>query len=198
MILMQNFYISWTRDRNVSLALASAKWRNIQKQQLLSSKPNWPWFIIPISFFQLFSLQHHFIILETKLAQHSAVLIACCFKHLRLSPQPRCVIHKNTVPCVNYKIVSYVHSYLTFYPPTFLYWVHPGPWEPINICSAPCWVNKQLVEKTDYLVNGNFILLGIFLPFHCACSLPSSREGTAERQVVLKIQDFQCVAKATL
>lgn len=158
MILMQNFYISWTRDRNASLALASAKWRNIQKQQLLSSKPNWPWFIIPISFFQFFSLQHHFIILETKLAQHCAVLIACCFKHLRLSPQPRCVIHKNTVPCVNYKIVSYVHSYLTFYPPAFLYWVHPwGPGSPLT--SAPPlvgWINNWWKRQIIWLMVTSF------------------------------------------
>lgn len=109
---------------------------------------------------------------------------------------------QNTIPCENYKIKSCVLSYLTFPPQPSPTGFTLGPWEPINICSAPCWVNKQLVGKTDYLVNCSFFLSSaVLLPFHCECSLPSPCWGTAETKVVfnvvylvtLNMQDFRCV-----
>lgn len=73
------------------------------------------------------------------------------------------------------------------------------------MCSAPWWVNKQLVEKTDYLVKGSFSLWQFPASLRgCSLNAPCRDRGTAETKVVfnvvylqsLNVKDFQCVAKA--
>lgn len=121
------------------------------------------------------------ILLETKFTQIRAVLITCCFKHWRLSLQPRCVIHKTLSPVRIAKIKSYVLSYPTFYPLTSPY--SSSPLVPGSLLTSALqhdgrtnnW--KQLVEKTAYLMNHSFVLSVIFLPFHCELTPSSHRES---------------------